>query len=253
MTKEQLYKKNIVIFGAGKYGRTIFPGLNDIYQCNVVAYIDNDERKSGQYGVAVKRPDELTNLTYDYVLLAVESPDMIAEMKRQLEDLGVETEKTIDLFCEPEFIELSTDQRKSYICGLGRYMKENEIKGAVAECGVADGNCAKFINYAFPDRVMYLFDSFEGFKEEELTEEMKYTRKFAGTHLQKNVFKREYNMERLMKKMTNPQNVVIKKGVFPESAADVDDRFCFVNLDMDLYVPMYEALCFFGRKWNEEE
>lgn len=47
MKKEQLYKKNVVIFGAGKYGRAIFPGLNDVYQCNVVAYIDNDKKKAG--------------------------------------------------------------------------------------------------------------------------------------------------------------------------------------------------------------
>lgn len=203
-----------------------------------------------QYGVEIKRPDALINLSYDYVLLAVESPEMISEMKKQLKDLAIDIEKIVDLFCEPEFIELSTDQRKSYICGLGGYMKENRIKGDVAECGVADGNCAKFINYAFPDRTLYLFDSFEGFKNEELNEEMKYTQDFEGTYLQGNPFKeRHYNMERLMRKMTNPRNVIIKKGFFPESAVGMEEnRFCFVNLDMDLYIPMYAALKFFWGK-----
>lgn len=251
MKKEQLYKKDIVIFGAGKYGRAIFRGLNDEYQCNVIAYIDNkksSKSSGGQYGVDIKKPDELINFSFDYILLAAESPSVISEMKRQLKNLGIDEKKIIDLFCEPEFIELSIDQRKLYICGLGRYMEENEIKGAVAECGVADGNCAKFINYAFPDRRLYLFDSFEGFKEEELREEIKYSKDLGGTPLERNPFKKEYDMERLMKKMTNPKNVIIKKGFFPESTVGVEDRFCFVNLDMDLYIPMYEALCFFWER-----
>lgn len=51
-----------------------------------------------------------------------------------------------------------------------------------------------------------------------------------------------------MRKMPYPKNVVIKKGYFPESMQGVEDKFCFVNLDMDLYVPMLNGLRFFWEK-----
>lgn len=41
----------------------------------------------------------------------------------------------------------------------------------------------------------------------------------------------------VMKKMITPNNVKILKGYFPESAVGVNDKFVFVNLDMDLYKP----------------
>ena len=49
----------------------------------------------------------------------------------------------------------------------------------------------------------------------------------------------------MLKKMLYPQKVHIKKGRFPESARNIKDRFCFVNLDMDLYLPMLEGLRYF--------
>jgi O-methyltransferase len=36
-----------------------------------------------------------------------------------------------------------------------------------------------------------------------------------------------------------------KKGIFPETAKDVNDKFCFVSLDVDLYEPTKEGLKFF--------
>ncbi|MGN6214833.1 TylF/MycF/NovP-related O-methyltransferase [Parafilimonas sp.] len=45
--------------------------------------------------------------------------------------------------------------------------------------------------------------------------------------------------------MKYPQNCIVKKGYFPESAADVDNRFCFVSLDANLYKPLLSSLQFF--------
>lgn len=49
----------------------------------------------------------------------------------------------------------------------------------------------------------------------------------------------------MMSKMTHPEEVIIRQGYVPESLAGVEDEFCFVNLDMDVYVPMLEGLRFF--------
>jgi hypothetical protein len=46
-------------------------------------------------------------------------------------------------------------------------------------------------------------------------------------------------------KLPHPENAVIKKGYFPETAAGLEDTFCFVNLDFDLYMPILAGLEYF--------
>ena len=49
----------------------------------------------------------------------------------------------------------------------------------------------------------------------------------------------------VLAKMIYPERCVLKKGYFPDTAEGLEDQFCFVNLDMDLYRPMLEGLRFF--------
>lgn len=49
-------------------------------------------------------------------------------------------------------------------------------------------------------------------------------------------------------KMPHKHMVEIRKGYFPDSAKGIDEQFCFVNLDMDLYKPIYEGIKFFYPK-----
>ena len=56
------------------------------------------------------------------------------------------------------------------------------------------------------------------------------------------------SVARVMEKMTYPSNVIIKKGWFPQSAEGIEDTFCFVNLDTDLYQPILSGLEFFWDK-----
>lgn len=45
--------------------------------------------------------------------------------------------------------------------------------------------------------------------------------------------------------MESPNLCIIKKGYFPETAQDIDDSFCFISLDVDLYQPTYDGLNYF--------
>lgn len=45
--------------------------------------------------------------------------------------------------------------------------------------------------------------------------------------------------------MMYPEQCIIKKGYFPQSAEEIEEQFCYVNLDMDLYKPTLEGLYFF--------
>jgi O-methyltransferase len=45
--------------------------------------------------------------------------------------------------------------------------------------------------------------------------------------------------------MKYPDNCVIKKGYFPETAEGVEEQFAFVSIDADLYEPIYQGLVYF--------
>ncbi|MDR1955915.1 MAG: TylF/MycF family methyltransferase [Treponema sp.] len=49
---------------------------------------------------------------------------------------------------------------------------DKNIGGSVAELGVYRGDFAKIINIAFPDRKLYLFDTFEGFDKRDIKTEL---------------------------------------------------------------------------------
>ena len=52
-------------------------------------------------------------------------------------------------------------------------IKKRKIQGSVAEVGVFQGEFAQYINVAFPDNKLYLFDTFEGFDANEALNEVK--------------------------------------------------------------------------------
>jgi len=115
----------------------------------------------------------------------------------------------------------------------------NNVAGNIAEVGVYKGDFAKRMNLLFSDRKLYLFDTFEGFSEEDVKVEQakKYssgTQDFSDT-----------SVEGVLAKMPHKSNCIVKKGFFPSTAADVDDFFAFVSLDADLYQPILSGLNFF--------
>ena len=116
---------------------------------------------------------------------------------------------------------------------------ENKINGNVAELGVFQGRFAQYINQAFPDRKLYLFDTFEGFHKNDIENEKKQGGMDSFHDFSKT------STESVLKKMKYRENCIIKKGFFPETAKDVDDTFVFVNIDVDLFAPAYNGLVFF--------
>ncbi|MDR2601623.1 MAG: TylF/MycF family methyltransferase [Spirochaetaceae bacterium] len=118
-------------------------------------------------------------------------------------------------------------------------IREKNIDGSIAELGVYKGDFAKLINEQFPEKKLYLFDTFDGFDERDIKTEVK-----IGGYGKKNDFKNN-NIELVMKKMKYPNNCIIKKGWFPESGNGVEDRFLFVSIDTDLFEPTYHGLKFF--------
>ena len=51
---------------------------------------------------------------------------------------------------------------------MAHEINQKGLSGCVAEVGVYKGDFAKYINEVFPDRKFYLFDTFEGFYENDI-------------------------------------------------------------------------------------
>lgn len=116
---------------------------------------------------------------------------------------------------------------------------QKKIGGAVAELGVYRGMFAKYINAFFPERKLYLFDTFEGFHEADISQEKKHGYSNAEQNFSKT------SVKTVMEKMRYKENCVIKKGFFPETVKGLEEEFCFVSIDADLYEPIYRGLEYF--------
>jgi O-methyltransferase len=132
-----------------------------------------------------------------------------------------------------DYIRLSTLELLSY------EINKNELEGNVAELGVYKGKFARYINQYFPDRVLYLFDTFEGFDNRDTKKEIQ--EKFSGGDQDFS----DTSIEGVLRLMPNRDKCKPIKGFFPDSAIGIREQFVLVSLDADLYEPIYSGLKFF--------
>lgn len=149
----------------------------------------------------------------------------------------------------PEFTkEIDSDQldycRFRELELLAQEIKRKQVQGQLAEVGVYKGNFATRIAYIFPDKKLYLFDTFSGFSENDVVWEKEHnlvTNGFLSLIPQY----RDTCSETVLKKIIHPDRCIIKQGYFPDSLDGLEDIFCFVSIDVDLYQPTFKALQYF--------
>lgn len=122
---------------------------------------------------------------------------------------------------------------------IAEEINAKNLTGNVAELGVYKGKFARYINQYFPNRKLFLFDTFEGFNVKDSKSELENkfsdaTQDFSNT-----------SVNEVLSRMPFPEQCVIKKGYFPQTANGLDEHFVFVSLDADLYDPIYSGLNFF--------
>ncbi|WP_179030820.1 TylF/MycF/NovP-related O-methyltransferase [Paenibacillus kribbensis] len=232
-------KEKVVIFGAGDGGLRVHYLLSD--QFEVVAFADNDVNKQGSnlLSKSVIAPNEICKLEFDYVIIANIHGEAV--YKQLTEDLLIEKRKIIDYYMSLKF-----DTRLALLRQIADEINECGVRGSVAELGVFKGEFSKYINRVFPDRQLYLFDTFSGFDQKDIDNENKgdFSNSVAGEFCNSDV-------DLVLNKMMYKENCIVKKGYFPESASDVNETFAFVSLDVDLYQPILEGLKFFYPKLSE--
>ncbi|EOJ7961109.1 TylF/MycF/NovP-related O-methyltransferase, partial [Campylobacter coli] len=209
-------------------------------------FVDNDERKWGKdlqitignetLHFPIKSPKEILKTEFDEIILAT----MVGyeDNLKQLEDYKIPKHKIEHIHLWKKLI-----PRIQFLESFAKECKIKNLDGNVAELGVFQGEFAKKINEFFPNRTLYLFDTFEGFDERDLKSETNDVKENGIGHLN------DTSIEIVMNKMLYPKNVIIKKGWFPESAVGLDnEKFCFVNIDTDLYDSILSGLEYFYPK-----
>lgn len=271
-----MYK--LLLFGTGSACKDLL-SIIDHSKCNILAFVDNCDEIQGTiiYNVNVISPREIYKYDFDYIIITSRYYDVIY---KQLSDLGIDKNKLIGLnlyysdkfrkklnshinilnkFCihsiEPYAIcniQNLGRNRLIDIYQIGDYVRlssaelsakeiyDNNIEGTIAELGVFRGDFAKIINEIFYDRKLFLFDTFEGFNDKDVINEL--NNKFSISNF--NDFSNT-TVDIVLSKMKFPQNCVIKKGYFPDTARDVNEQFAFVSIDTDLFNPIYAGLQFF--------
>lgn len=112
-------------------------------------------------------------------------------------------------------------------------LETNHIPGAFAEIGVYRGVTSSFIHRQAPERLFYLFDTFEGFPRQSVE---------AGPD---NRFK-DTSQEGVATLIGDTRNIEFRKGFFPATAAGLESsQFALVMLDVDLYQPALDVFRFF--------
>lgn len=236
----KLYLKKFIIYPYGKWGKCaeqilIDNGIDDFL------ILDKNVLKTEGKTVAI---DDTKFIKDYYVLLCSDNKGIYTELRDQIKSI-VSVKKIIDVCYYGTSFEIlkyrNSDPRLATLESCSKEIYERNVEGAVAEAGVYRGDFAKYINELFPDRDLYLFDTYEGFDQRD--GEYDRANNFSGGSQDWS----ETNIELVLDQMVHKDKCIIKKGYFPSTAEDIsiEQKFCFVSLDMDLYQPIYEGLKFF--------
>lgn len=268
----------IVVFGTGSALTDFLTTLPDHHQ--VVALCDNNAEKWGTSvaGIPVVSPSALQEIDADLIVIASRSVDsirrqllglgfpaekMVASCPSHSDELAALINLDIErlnrllglnvpaagvatmYLCPEEETAVRSRPSEDYVRRqamrlCARWIASRGVEGAIAELGVYQGEQAALLNALFPDRPLYLLDTFEGFAQADVRSDVAsgYSVSSVGQF-------DDTSVDLVISKMSAPANVHIRKGFFPESAIEMPDFFAFVSLDVDLYEPILAGLEYF--------
>lgn len=235
MMKEMTTIKKNVLFGAGQMGAMAARLLGGQYRA--ICFADNSPKRQGGtlFDLPILSPAQSLAMQPDCVCLCVLDDERAGQMENQLRELGFGGE-VLHMNAL-----LTFDARAATMRMLAEEIRERNVPGDVAELGVYRGEFAALINAAFPDRMLHLFDTFEGFapQDVEVEQALGFSRAqagdFSGT-----------TQQLVLGRMLHPEQAVLHKGYFPDTFVPcIDKQFAFVSIDADLYAPTAAALPLF--------
>lgn len=117
----------------------------------------------------------------------------------------------------------------------------NQMDGDFVEVGCYEGGSARLLCEVLGNRSLHLFDTFEG-----LPKSTEKDRSVYSKSEKKNKKQYACSLESVQTYLKDYKNVSYYKGIFPDSAAPVENmKFSFVHMDVDLYESTKACLEFF--------
>ena len=240
---ERLIDKKFIIYPFGDLGKLVKEILNTEFGLQEYAVVDSFLSKK-EFNVKSLSEFDVSICEDLIVILACDRLKYYSEIRDEVRK-RFRSENVIDL---SGIVNIEIDPRIESLRLCANIINENRVKGAVAEAGVFEGDFAKNINLFFPERTLYLFDTFEGFELEKLKQNVD---ECWNKWMENNYSFVSSGIESVRSKMYFPEKCIFKKGYFPESAEGIDEKFCFVNLDMDIYQSTKDGLEFFWPKMEK--
>jgi O-methyltransferase len=243
--------KKIILFGASARGKRVLNNLIELgFNPKNIQFCDNDQKKWNKNisGVKVISLKELQKLSKSIPIII--SSSVHYEINQQLTKLGFKKIYYLHSLLFKEQIYEKYDKKfVNIVKSLNeKCLLDNEEKfsiyssvknichlsGDIAEVGVYKGGSAKIICEVKGKKRLHLFDTFEGLPD--ITKNDKVKKGWFN----------DTNLSYVQKFLKKFPNVYFYQGRFPETAKPLQKRkFCFVNLDTDLYESTLDGLKFF--------
>lgn len=232
--------KTAVIYGSTGTGKNVYSQIKEKYR--ILYFVDENPERIG------KKTMELDIKCRESIL--DDQPDVV--VLGQLTGYE-EAEKWLVIHGIPEeciitrYVDLPLRARRDCLEKIANIFNEKGIQGGLAELGVYRGDFAKIINATFPNRKLFLFDTFEGFPKEDLDYEKEHNLLINEIGNLANT-----SVEYVLNRMPYRNSCVIRKGYFPDTTVGLEDeRYAFVNIDVDLYKPIIAGLEYFWPRMVE--
>ena len=227
--------KQTIIFGAGQGGKMLHKLLSPEYE--VIAFADRNPGKWGNSieGVPVLSQERALDLDPDCIWISILNREVSGQVYSQLMRMGF-----IGEINSLENIRNCYDIRLAGLRLISEEIIRRKVLGDIAELGVYQGHFSIELNRIFPDRTLHLFDTFEGFSENDL-----YADKVRGEKEPVFIDFSHSSVQQVKAMLPNPENASFHKGFFPDTIPESEIKYALVSLDADLFAPTYSGLKYF--------
>lgn len=229
-------KQKILIHGADVRGMKLVRRIDHIFQ--IEGFIERDSRMQKSVEKTFPCYSDISEYPGDIDMIFSTVEDFNG-LLREYVNKGIPFEKVLDFRHVHQY-----EKHILHQC-LANEIQRKAIPGAIAELGVDFGDTAKYLNLYYPERTLYLFDTFQGFDTRDRDVSQAKTKELLDFY---NI---RSNAEEVLSRMFCPECCVIKEGYFPESLDGLEDRFAFVHIDCDLYKPITAGLEYFYPRLNK--
>ena len=86
-----LFGKKVILYGAGRVGKDYYQQICRYRQCNIVGWVDQTKQKIDYFNIISK--EEIININFDLIIIAVKDANVAKEIKDDLILIGIDATK----------------------------------------------------------------------------------------------------------------------------------------------------------------